>query len=410
MRLLDTNSQPDHTAAHPEGLTVVIAAVAATAELSGVTRHAANLARCLLTRDDIAHVHLLIAPWQLAALEALLPDTARLHLQVASVGRGALARNLWYYRQLPALVEDLHADVLHLAYPAPLKPRSFACPTVVTLHDLYPYDIPQNFGFPKVLFNRAILQQCLRAVDSIACVSESTLRRLDMFAPSLAITKGTIVFNCVDAGPAKSAHSPIPHWSGESFLLCVAQHRRNKNISLAISTFESLHRNGELKPGAKLVIVGIPGPETAALHRQIHEAHLTHDIVLLSGLADSELEWCYAHCELVLAPSLVEGFGLPIVEAMFHHCRVVCSDIPAFREVGGSYCVFASLRFSPRDSFLDAARIALGSHRFRSGATARFSSERIAADYLRLYSRLLLSRFRSSSKHVPLPQLERGRP
>jgi hypothetical protein len=54
----------------------------------------------------------------------------------------------------------------------------FACPTMVTLHDLYPYEMPMNFGFPKFIFNRMVLQQCLRNTDAIACVSETTLFRL----------------------------------------------------------------------------------------------------------------------------------------------------------------------------------------------------------------------------------------
>lgn len=413
MRLLELLEQPAPSTDQPDTdrLHIAVAAVGATADLSGVSRHAVNLVRCLLSLTDVGLVTLLIAPWQREAFAAMLPDTLRLHLQVVAVGRGPLARNLWYFRQLPRLVEALAADILHLTFPAPIRANSFACPTVVTLHDLYPYDIPRNFGFPKVFFNRAILKQCLGNADSIACVSESTLRRLDMWAPVLAVGKGSVVLNCVDPGPAKSPASPIPNYRGEHFLLCVAQHRRNKNIALAISTFEYLHRNAELKPGQKLVIVGIPGPETKALQRQIRDAQLTHDVVLLSGISDAELEWCYAHCDLVLAPSLVEGFGLPVVEAMFHHCRVVCSDIPAFREVGGSYCVYANLRHAPEDSFLEATRAALGSHRFRAGATARFSSSRIAPEYLRLYTRLLIRRIAPASvpNHSALPQLERGR-
>ena len=63
-------------------------------------------------------------------------------------------RNLWYYNQLPAIVRRLKETVVHFAYPAPVNRHALGCPAVVTLHDLYPYDIPSNFGFPKVLFNR----------------------------------------------------------------------------------------------------------------------------------------------------------------------------------------------------------------------------------------------------------------
>jgi glycosyltransferase involved in cell wall biosynthesis len=370
-------------------LQVVIAAVAATTSLSGVSRHAANLARCLLTRQDIADVHLFLGDWQLDALRAVLPASPRLHLHAIPLRRGTLSRNLWYYIQLPKLVADLDADILHLAYPVPLRRNAISCPTVVTLHDLYPYDIPQNFGFPKVFFNRGILQQCLGSAAAIACVSEATHRRLQMYAPELALQRASVVYNCVEAGPPESAVSPIPAWGGEPFLLCIAQHRHNKNIALAISTFRALRDACEIKPDTRLVVVGIPGPETRALRQQIHNSGLDGAVVLLTGIADAELEWCYAHCDLLMAPSRIEGFGLPIVEAMLHHCRIVCSDIPAFREVGGNYCVYADLDRNPGAAFLEAARAALKSHSFRAGNTARFSSERIAEQYVTLYHWLM---------------------
>ncbi len=368
---------------------VVIAVVSSAVHLSGVSRHAANLARCLLTRADVSAVHLIVAGWQYDSLCGALPqDDPRLHIHSVNIGTSALSRNLWYYSELPVLAEQLKADVVHLAYPVPLNRHAFRCPTVVTLHDLYPYDIPANFGFPKVLFNRLILQQCLRSVDAIACVSESTRRQLDIYAPRLELEKAVTIYNCVEAGPRMAMQSPLASWNGEPFLLCVAQHRRNKNILLALEVFHRLLRSGEAHPQEVLVIIGIEGPETARIHRFIHATGLTHRVVLLQGVSDAGLQWCYGHCELLLAPSIIEGFGLPVVEAMVQQCRVVCSDIPAFREVGGAYCHYAKLQPSAEDAFVRAIELARKDVSFRAPVASRFSSSRIAADYMQLYTRL----------------------
>jgi len=383
---------------------IVIVVVSSAEHLSGVPRHAVNMARSLLTRPEITAIHLIAAWWQCSSLRDALPsDDPRLSLHAVSVGRSAISRNLWYYNQLPALAAQLRADVVHLAYPVPVKRQAFLCPTIVTLHDLYPYDSPANFGFPKVLVNRVVLQQCLREVDAIACVSESTLNRLDVYDQQLALLKAVTIHNCVEPGPAVVADTPFPGWDGEPFFLCVAQHRRNKNILLALKVFRRLLHSQEINPSMRFVLIGIEGPESARIRRFISGAGLSHHVILLHGVSEAELHWCYSHCELLLAPSSVEGFGLPIVEATMHQCRIVCSDIPAFREVGGSSCRYVSLKSPAEDAFVLATAMELKTIRFRGVSTDRFSCARVAEAYLQLYHLLQTSHsVRSSPSYCNL--------
>jgi glycosyltransferase involved in cell wall biosynthesis len=368
---------------------IVIAVVSSAQHLSGVPRHAVNMARSLLTRPEVTAVHLLIADWQCTSLLDALPlDDSRLILHTIPVGRGSISRNLWYYNQLPMLAAKLRADVVHLAYPVPVNRSAFLCPIIVTLHDLYPYDAPANFGFPKVLFNRLVLHQCLRQVDAIACVSESTLRRLDVYAQKAALQKAVTIYNCVEPALPATVEAPFPGWDGEPFHLCIAQHRRNKNILLALEVFRRLLHSQEIKPSTRFVLIGMEGPETPRIRRFIAHAGLSRHVVLLHGVSEAQLHWSYAHCELLVAPSTVEGFGLPIVEATMHHCRIVCSDIPAFREVGAASCRFVSLKSPAEDAFVLATAMELKTIRFRTASNDRFSSARVAEAYLQLYTLL----------------------
>jgi len=369
---------------------ILIAAASISSELSGVQRHAFNAARCLHSHPEVSAVHVVVAPWQqeLARNSGLEPD-ARLSFHVAAMKRGALSRNLWYYRKLPLLAAQLGADVVHLAYPVPVNAGAFSCPTVVTLHDLYPYHIPSNFGFPKVLFNRWILQQCLRSAGSIACVSDVTRNSLGRYVPLRVRQKAVRIYNCVEPLAQCAMQSPLPDWSGALFLLCIAQHRRNKNIPFLLRVFQRLILLGLVDSSMQLTVIGISGPETRRIRRAIDRAGLSRSVRLMQGLSDADLQWCYKHCEAVLAPSRVEGFGLPVVEAMLAGCPVVCSDIPAFRELGGDYCRYVSLEGRAEDAFAEAVVAVLNQPRGEPIAMPQLTAAVIASQYVDLYCKLL---------------------
>jgi len=369
---------------------VLLAAASASSELSGVQRHAFNVAHCLLTHPEISAVDLVVAPWQQELVQNSGPaPSGRLNIHIAEMQPGSFHRNVWYYNRLPLLAAQYGADVVHLAYPVPIGLRAFSCPTVVTLHDLYPYEIPSNFGFPKVLFNRWILQQCLRNADSIACVSDTTYHQLGWYVPQLIRQKALRVYNCVEPGPLYAMESPIRGWTNEPFLLCVAQHRRNKNIPFLLRVFRQLIRRGLVDSSMQLMVVGIAGPETRRIRRTIQRAGLERRVRLMEGLSERELHWSYKNCEALVAPSTIEGFGLPIAEALLAGSRVVCSDIPAFRELGGACCRYVQLGDGAVDAFADAIVATLQQPRRSPIAMPWLSAPIIANQYVHHYHQLL---------------------
>jgi glycosyltransferase involved in cell wall biosynthesis len=371
---------------------VMVTAASFSPEISGIQRHAFNMVRCLLRRPEISKVDLVVAPWQAKLAESAgYPPDDRLSVHLAEMDESSVSRNLWYYRGLPALATRLQPDVVHLSYPVPLDRASLNCPAVLTLHDLYPYEIPGNFRFPHVIFNRLVLRQCLRSVDAIACVSESTMMRLRQYAPRSVWRKAVRIYNCVEPGPPCAIGSPIPGWKGEPFLLSIAQHRRNKNIALLIRAFHRLLRRSEIDPGTKLVVVGIDGPETRSIHRLVSELGLGRSVVLLCGLSEPHLQWCYARCEALVVPSKTEGFGLPVAEGLLAGCRIVCSDIPAFREVGGAHCRFVALGGGEEEALSLAIRATLQEPLRAPVSLPHLSAQVLASRYLRLYRTLIPS-------------------
>src|SRR5271163_2734587 len=112
---------------------ILIAAASFASQISGLQRHAFNVVRCLLQLQEISAVHVVVAPWQRALVEDLDTDP-RLTVHIADMEQTSLSRNVWYYRELPALAARVRADIVHLTFPMPVDGASFDCPTVVTLH------------------------------------------------------------------------------------------------------------------------------------------------------------------------------------------------------------------------------------------------------------------------------------
>jgi glycosyltransferase involved in cell wall biosynthesis len=376
-----------------EAMKILVAAPAFSGRISGIQRHALNLVRCLLQHKDISAVQLVIAPWQDQMLQAnwLTPDR-RLTIHIVEMKASSPSRNIWYYRGLPWLAARLRPDVVHLTYPVPVNRKAFDCATVATIHDLYPYEIPENFGFPKVLLNRLILQQCLRSVDAIASVSDVTLLQMKRYMSRDVWQKAMRIYNCVEQESLCSTRSPIAAWNGEPFLLSIAQHRRNKNLPLLIRAFHGLLKGRCIDIAMKLIIVGIAGPETPVIRRLVSDLGLQHSVVFLSGLSEAELQWCYGRCQALVVPSQTEGFGLPVVEALLAGCAVVCSDIPPFREVGGEHCSYVTLGAGEECSLANAIVASLGKQAKAPLAFPQFSSAVLAKEYVSLYRSVIAAR------------------
>jgi glycosyltransferase involved in cell wall biosynthesis len=279
----------------------------------------------------------------------------------------------------------------------PLRANAFNCPTLVSLHDLYPFDIPRNFGFLKGAVNRQLMQQCLRKVSAVACVSSSTRNRLSHWFGPVFSRKAVTIPNAVEPHADVAPSGPCGLRAKQPFLLCIAQHRRNKNIPLVVKVFERLTRNGVISRKTTLMIIGISGPETRKVKDQIRRSKLDANVILASGITDPELQWCYRNCTLLLAPSSIEGFGLPVAEALLAGSPLVCSDIPAFREVGtdhGRYIKFGEQMLA---EYENAIREALAEPRPCPISLPHLLPKAIARQYMTLYHTLLGHRCTSES-------------
>jgi glycosyltransferase involved in cell wall biosynthesis len=364
---------------------------------SGICRHAANLARCLCSIEEIERVTLVVGSWQQGYFknELHLSDP-KLEIIPVNIINRSISRNWWFHASLPKLAAHLKADLVHLGYPMPVSRSLFACPVIATIHDLYPFQIPDNFGRAQAYFNRAFFRLCVRNADKLVCVSDQTLRDLNRRIPRHLSEKALRIHNSLQLSQRTRERS-LERCFEWPFILTVAQHRKNKRLDLLIRSFALLRRRGDVPQNMRLVVIGSEGPESASLKSLIGAFHISNSVVMLSGLLDSELEQAYRDCLAFVVSSEAEGFCLPLLEALAMGCRVACSDLPVLREVAGESCTwFDSRSACPVEALADAISRAMSFTGRPVVDLGRFSRKNIAKQYEELYSSVLGNKIRHS--------------
>ena len=231
-------------------------------------------------------------------------------------------------------------DLFHAPhYVVPLFPPRA---TVVTIHDLMHLHRPEHASLPRRAYARWMVGRATRLAARVIAVSEATKKEILAFGPEHS-GKVEVIPNGVDErfyleGEERNAAArrvPAPLFRLPSFegpyLLFLGNDKPHKNLDGLLAAWSVLRRT---RPGLSLVLAGV-GPGRA----------LPEGAKAPGFVPDAELPALVAGARLVVLPSLAEGFGLPVAEAMAAGTPVACSDLPALREVAGD----AASYFDPHD-------------------------------------------------------------
>jgi len=258
-------------------------------------------------------------------------------------GRFRLLRVLWEQVVVPTRLRAMGIDVLHsLGY---LSPIAAPGATVATVHDMIHYIYPQDIEPLKRLGWHILFPLSLRRLDCAIVSAESVRRELAQFFPWSA-AKTAVVPLAVD--PTLFCPGPVVPCAaahGKPFLLAVSTISPHKNTVRLVEAFARVRQ--ELPAlDLQLVLVGLIRPEQGALVRRTAKAlGVSNQVILTGRVSDEELIQYYRSAEMLVFPSLYEGFGFPPLEAMSCGCPVVASNQASMPEVTGN----AALLFHPRD-------------------------------------------------------------
>ncbi len=216
-----------------------------------------------------------------------------------------------------------------------LKHR-FNARLAVYLHDLIPYQYPEYARSGEDRRHAARLETMANISDLVLTNSHVTAREFKAFCAAREHTPPPIKVLPLGVAPLYRSFAPESHQEAVPWFIMIGTIEPRKNHNLLLIIWRRLREiMGDKTP--KLILLGRRGWEIEATERILDRCTALRDCVVeLPSLSDAQLVELLRRASALLFPSFVEGYGLPIAEALTVGVPVICSDIPAFHEVGGN--------------------------------------------------------------------------
>jgi len=262
-------------------------------------------------------------------------------VEVDVSGRGRARRVLAEQRRLPRLARRHRIDLLHS--PGTSAPRRPGVVSVVTILDVIYARHPEAHTLPMRLGMRAIVPLAARGADRVITISHAAAAEI---AEELSVPPQRIDVTHLGGRPIGPATPELElrrrlGLAEAPLILSVSARRPHKNLPRLIEAFANLSAD----PAPLLVLPGYETPFDDELRRRAAELGVAERVRFLSWVSDEDLEGLYAAAACFVFPSLAEGFGLPVLEAMQRGVPVACSDAAPLPEIGGD----AARYFDPLD-------------------------------------------------------------
>ena len=365
----------------------ILDARTATPHFPGIGRYVSNLAEAMVPQ--------LGGDERLTVLErpgypVELPD----HPATQSVVVNASPFSLRQQRVVPRVLREVGGDLYHSPYY--LMPYRLGIPSILTVHDLIPLLFPEYSSWRARWLFRRMTAMALRASTRTIAVSHATRQDVLTYfaAPPDQITA---IPEAADPHfflqPESAVHNLRQRYDlWDPFVLYVGSNKPHKNLVRLVEAWAEVTPSF---PHITLVIAGSWISTYPEARTRAEQLDLSNRAVRWLGpLSEKDLPALYGAATLFVFPSLYEGFGLPVIEAMACGAPVACSRVSSLPEVVGD----SALLFDPEhaSSIAEAIAQALGDDALRADLRERglhrvseFSWERTARETLELYRQVL---------------------
>ncbi|WP_290644543.1 glycosyltransferase family 1 protein [Aquabacterium sp.] len=275
--------------------------------------------------------------------------------------------------RFPVDLDVWHGLHQHMRYRPPVNSRR----NVITVHDL-------NHVYAKkglsLWWQNMRLTRHLRRAHQLVAISQYAANDLRQHLPWAP--EATVIHNGA-ADLSTAPQTPVEALNGQAFLLHISRMSPSKNV-------EALINMAAIWPERQLALVGPDSPEVQA-HQARAKALGLNNVRFFTDVNESQKTWLYAHCDAFLFPSLMEGFGLPPIEAMFFGKPVVVARRTCLPEICGEGAAYWD-DFEPKgmrqitESWLAQHQQNPGTAELVRQQAQRYTWARAAQQYMALYA------------------------
>ena len=302
---------------------------------TGVATYIRELIRFLQLEDADNRYELLMAEKD-ADLIALSNPNFGKHVVPSFAGR-PLVNLGWHNTVLPMIGKKY--DVVHIPS-ARRIPLIKGTKTVATVHDLAAFSVEGKYSPARMLFNRKVVPAMIRRADRIITVSEFTKSDIMKYTgvpeERISVIYSGINHDLFQPVPAEQAREKLSmlHGLEKPFFVYVSRlEHPGKNHLRLIEAFERFKLEND--SAHQLVLPGADWNGADLIKARAAESPVKDDIRFPGFVPLKSLPLLYSGCDLMIFPSLFEGFGFPIVEALACGAQVICSNTSSMRELAG---------------------------------------------------------------------------
>lgn len=259
-------------------------------------------------------------------------------IEVKNIRRGFI-RWLWLQFIFPFKLKD--NDLLYCPFSE--APTTKKVRLILTVHDLMPINFPKNHSIKLIYYYKYFVRKNLLRASKIISISETTKQDILHWFPELNANDIKVIYNGYDERLFNTQidESEVVKFKArlgvEKYILYVGRLSTIKNVLELVKTFYSISDRLD----CSLLIVGRDESNIIKdSYKFIESNKYSKDkIKFINHLDERDLSLCYKGSKIFINPSLNEGFGMPVIEAMACGIPVIVSDIPVFKEIAGDSCL-----------------------------------------------------------------------